>query len=124
MCKLCFPTFIALAHLKAHESDLSRCNIASTFRHRNARDVVRVAMKEILFSTSQTLNNNSAAKRINNMFSVWMHFESRKHMPCINNVDAALIPLNYFHLSKYREYCLNFKDQTIKCERVHSSPYH
>lgn len=87
MNKLCFPTFIAPAHLKAHESDLSRCNIAPTFRHRNARDVVRVAMKEILFSTSQTLNNNSAAKRINNMFSVWMHVESRKHMPWINNVS-------------------------------------
>lgn len=98
-----FPLLIAAAHLKAHESDLSRCNIASTFGHRNARDVVRVAMEESLFPTSQTLNDNSAAKRINEMFFVWMHFESRRHMTCINNVTFyVVVPLNYIHFSKYR----------------------
>jgi len=62
-------------------------------------------MEESLFPTSQTLNNNSAAERINEMVFVWMHFESRKHMTYINNVTSTfyvLVPLNYINFSKYR----------------------
>lgn len=77
-----YRTSVSPTHLKAHKSDLSRCNIASTSGHSDARDIVGVAMEESLLSTLQTFNNNSGAQRVNKMLSVRVNFETRKHVSC------------------------------------------
>ena len=71
-----------IAHLKAHEGDLSGANIDATFGNRNTGHVVGVTMQELLLAIREALDDDSASQGIEQVLSVRVDSQTRGNVAC------------------------------------------